>query len=88
MIISASYLPPVGIGELIRVTICISITMKLANRASAGYFVSADFGDDYKPLAQLFDQGAGSFVPFRPAASCKRSMRPFRPTTADRHSPT
>ncbi|MFC3657365.1 hypothetical protein ACFOPN_17405 [Xanthomonas hyacinthi] len=60
----------------------------LVLQVHAGYFVSADFGDDYKPLAQLFDRGAGSFVPFRPAASCKRSMRPFRPTTADRHSPT
>lgn len=32
-----------------------------------GYFVTADFGGDYRPLAKLFGQGAGSFVPFRPS---------------------
>ena len=31
-----------------------------------GYYVDADFGDDYKPLARLFNQGAETFVPFRP----------------------
>lgn len=32
-----------------------------------GYFIEPDFGDDYKPLAKLFDRGAGTFHPFSPA---------------------
>ena len=32
-----------------------------------GYFIEPDFGNDYKPLAKLFDQGAGTFRPFNPA---------------------
>lgn len=32
-----------------------------------GCFIEADFGEDYKPLARLFDQGAGTFHPFNPA---------------------
>jgi hypothetical protein len=32
-----------------------------------GYRIEPDFGDDYKPLARLFDRGAGTFRPFVPA---------------------
>ncbi len=32
-----------------------------------GYYIEPDFGDDYKPLAKLFDQGAGTFRPFSSA---------------------
>ena len=31
-----------------------------------GYYVVPDFGDDYKPLARLFNNNAGNFVPFLP----------------------
>ncbi|MDQ3511673.1 MAG: DUF6037 family protein [Pseudomonadota bacterium] len=32
-----------------------------------GYYVMPDFGEDYKPIAQLFNNAAGSFTPFRPS---------------------
>ncbi len=32
-----------------------------------GYFIEPDFGDDYKPLARLFNRGAATFHPFNPA---------------------
>lgn len=32
-----------------------------------GYTIEPDFGDDYKPLARLFNTGAGTFRPFNAA---------------------